>query len=299
MASAASAACVPVEGDRITARDLASGNAAFSAVPPDSAIGYAPTPGARRIFSIGELNRLAKAHHLAAATPAEICFERPTEALNPDTLRAAMTSTLEATPHLSGAHLEIVAYSRFPAPKGQMEFPRAGLGSPPTLQPEAPVLWKGYILYGGARRFPIWARVRVAISRKRLIAVEGLRGGEIIHPAQVRVEDYKGFPFTAVAVSSLEQLTGRVLRRSIAAGSPVWLNLLEDEKDIKRGDVVQVNVERGAARIKLEARAESAGHKGQTIMVRNPNNGKNFTARIEGKGQVLVPDTQAPKGKVE
>lgn len=296
-ASLAIAACVPVDGDRITGKELAAGNPSFSALPPAVVIGYAPSPGSRRIFSIGELSRLAKFHRLTLEIPLEICFERPVEALNPVTLHAAMTSTLQATPNFAGAHLEIVDYSRFAAPTGQAQFPRQGLGSPPALQPAAPVLWKGYILYGGSRRFAIWARVKLLVSRKRLIAVEALRAGQAIDPAHVRLEDYNGFPVIDQAASSPDQIAGRVLRRSIAAGSPVWANLLEDEKEVKRGDVVQVNVESGSAKIKLEGRAESAGHKGQTVTVRNPGNGKNFTARVEGKGQVKVSDPQ--KGRSE
>lgn len=297
LACLANAACVPVEGDRITGQELVIGNPSFSALPRDAVIGYAPSPGARRIFSIGELNRLAKAHRMTAEIAAEICFERPIEPLDPQILHAAMTSTLQATPYLAGASLQIVDYSRFAAPKGQALFPKPGLGSPPTLQPAAPVLWKGYVLYGGARRFAIWARVKLVVGGKRVIAVEALRAGEAIDPAHVRLEEYTGFPVAAETASSLEQVTGRVLRRSIAAGSPVWANLLEDEKEVKRGDVVQVAVESGAARIQLEGRAESAGHKGQTVTVRNPGNGKNFSARVESKGQVKVSDPL--KGKTE
>lgn len=57
---------------------------------------------------------------------------------------------------------------------------------------------------------------------------------------------------------------------------------------VLRGDKVQVNVWSGAVLLQFEAEAESTGRAGETVMIRNPENGRRFAARVEEKGKVLV-----------
>jgi hypothetical protein len=59
--AAVSARCLPVTGDRILGADLASANAKFAALPVSLQLGYAPAPGARRVFTSIELQRIARA----------------------------------------------------------------------------------------------------------------------------------------------------------------------------------------------------------------------------------------------
>jgi flagella basal body P-ring formation protein FlgA len=64
--------------------------------------------------------------------------------------------------------------------------------------------------------------------------------------------------------------------------------MLEAPNDVERGQTVAVEVHSGGAVVKAEAKAESAGHRGETIPVRNITSGTLFRAEIEGKGRVLV-----------
>jgi hypothetical protein len=58
--------------------------------------------------------------------------------------------------------------------------------------------------------------------------------------------------------------------------------------EVERGDQVAVQVQSGAARLAFEAKAESSGHTGDSVQVRNPENGRLFQAKVEGKGKVVV-----------
>ena len=62
-------------------------------------------------------------------------------------------------------------------------------------------------------------------------------------------------------------------------------------KEVERGDLVQVEVRSGAALLKLEGRAESAGRHGEPIKVHTLVNGKSFSARVAGKDRVVVAAT--------
>jgi flagella basal body P-ring formation protein FlgA len=279
-----SGACLSVEGDRILARDLARANEAFSALPGETPLGYGPAPGARRIFRPAELKRLATRHQIPLETSKAICFERRVEPLTRERLLAAMQASLGRP----NARIEILECSRYPAPKGEVEFPRSGLTRPPVLEPQKPVLWHGRVRYAGNRNFRIWARVRISVPGERVVAGEDLRAGRRIERGQVGMENYEGFPFEDTVARSLDQVVGRVARRSINAGSPMWLRWLEQPKEVARGDIVRVVVRSGAARIEFDGRAEADGRFGETIQVRNLTSGKNFRARVDGRGQVLV-----------
>jgi flagella basal body P-ring formation protein FlgA len=58
--------------------------------------------------------------------------------------------------------------------------------------------------------------------------------------------------------------------------------------DVERGDRVEVEVKVGAAILDFAATAESSGRTGDSIMVKNPDNGRTFQAKIQDKGHVLV-----------
>lgn len=57
---------------------------------------------------------------------------------------------------------------------------------------------------------------------------------------------------------------------------------------VKRGDKVTVTVISGDVVLRLDSVAESGGRPGDTIVVRNPENGNRFAARVEDLGKVIV-----------
>ncbi|HLH42393.1 MAG TPA: flagella basal body P-ring formation protein FlgA [Bryobacteraceae bacterium] len=57
---------------------------------------------------------------------------------------------------------------------------------------------------------------------------------------------------------------------------------------VLRGDKVQVTVWSGAVLLRFDAQAESTARPGETVIVRNPENGRRFVARVEEKGKVFV-----------
>ena len=58
--------------------------------------------------------------------------------------------------------------------------------------------------------------------------------------------------------------------------------------DVERGDLVAVEVKVGGAILDFEATAESSGRAGDSILIKNPDNGRSFQAKIQDKGHVLV-----------
>lgn len=278
-ALSARAACIAVAGDRVTARDLAQSAREFSTLPADTDLGYAPVPGARRFYHAPELHRLALRYNLAAESTSEVCVERAMEPLAPERVIDAMRQAL-GTPE---ARIEIVELSRYPVPRGDLEFTRSGL--PPGGA--TAVLWRGFVRYGSQHRFAIWARVKVTVRSTRIVATQNLPPGRRIEASQVRAEPTETFPSNQPA-PSLDQVLGRVPRRSITAGALLTQNLLDAPKEVERGEVVAVEVHSGGARLSLEGRAQASGRRGDAIPIRNLATGKSFSARVAGKNRVVL-----------
>jgi hypothetical protein len=59
-------------------------------------------------------------------------------------------------------------------------------------------------------------------------------------------------------------------------------------RDVERGERVSVEVSAGNARLTFEAEAASAGRAGDSVLVKNPENGRLFQAKVQGKGKVAV-----------
>jgi len=275
----AAEACIAIAAERVTAGDLAQTAAAFSSLPRDTDLGYAPVPGARRYYHAAELRRLTLRYNLAADSATEICIERAMEPLMPERVIEAMRRAL-GNPE---ARVEIVELSRYPVPRGDIEFTRASLPSGVT----APVLWRGFVRYSSQRRFAIWARAKVTVRSTRIVAIQNLPAGLRIEASQVRVEPAETFPSTQPA-PSLDQVLALVPRRSITAGAVLTQNLLDTPREVERGDVVAVEVHSGGARLSLEGRAQNSGRRGDAIPIRNLDSGKSFSARVSGKDRVVL-----------
>jgi flagella basal body P-ring formation protein FlgA len=167
-------------------------------------------------------------------------------------------------------------------------FPRTGLQLPAASDPQAEVTWRGYVIYGNNRRFSISARARISTTTTRVVAVADLSTGAAVREDQVRLESFDTFALDDRPARNLEEVVGSVPRALIRAGATVLRNQLSRAPEVARGDVVKVEVTAGSAHLSLEGRAQTDGVTGKTILVKNLSSGKDFRARVIGKGKVSV-----------
>lgn len=275
--------CHLVDSGKILGRDLAAALPAFAGVPAEVEIGFAPIPGARRIFQVPDLARLASRYGVETGPLAPLCFERSLSPLVPAAIETAMRKELQVAD--ADLRIEIIEFSLRPTPAGEVVFPRAGLGEPSARQDVA--IWHGYLV-SKEGRFPIWARVRIAMKIVQVVAAVNLKHGDLIGPEQVRLEEINAFPRLRHAASSLDVVVGRLARHQIAAGTPVMAQALDEPNAVQKGDSVEVEIHSGRMVLKLSGLAESAGRRGDVIAIRNLENGKVFRGRVRDKQQVIV-----------
>ncbi len=273
-------ACHPVQSDKIHGRDLSAWIPGFEALSPDEEFGYAPNPGQQRTFRLGEVRRIAIAHHIDVMPDQGVCFTWPTEVPSRDSIVSAMEKSLAN----SKATVELTQQSLHPAPPGEVVFPINGLSGVSA----EPVVWHGYVQYGNNKRFSIWARARIRVSETRVKTIDNLTPGQPIAADQVRTEFYEGPMTRDAAPSEISSVIGMVPRNNIPENTFLTNGLLTTPQDVERGDQVQVIVQTAGARIEAQGIAESGGKRGSVIIVRNAKSGRTFRARISDKGQVLV-----------
>jgi flagella basal body P-ring formation protein FlgA len=276
--------CWEAGGSEIRGRDLAAALPALNSLPPDVFVGNMPLPGSKRIFHSSELASLAMRYSIPPAALEEVCFAWHMQPLARDAAVAAMRASLP----VPDARIELMETSAYAVPRGTLEFPLSALSKPASTVQTGPVLWRGDILYGGGLRFAVWARVRIAVACNQVTAVENLNPGVPIQPRQLRIQPAECFPDSDPSAMDPGQLVGLVPRRPISAGSPVRASLVAPPNDVNRGDLIEVEVESGAARLVLTARAETGGRSGDVILVQNPSSHRTFQARISGREHAVV-----------
>lgn len=277
--------CEIVSNDRIFGADLAKAVPAFRGkIPGDAVIGYSPVPGARRVLATAELLRIGSPYGVEVAPDTHACFEWSLQPLTADVVRAAIHESLQSP----DSRIEVLAVSREQAPAGKLTFPLSGLLASTLTGPDTPVTWRGEVQYGGSRQFSVWARVKISATMTRVTATELILPGQTVTPDKVRLETYDDFPLRNDIARNLDEVIGRMPRRALRAGLPLFRADLIEPFQVQRGDTVEVTAIAGATQLHMPAVAETPGRQGDTITLRNPHSGKVFRARIEGKDRVLV-----------
>lgn len=275
---ATAAGCLPIVSDRILGRDLALADPRFSALPSTLVLGWTPAPGAKRTFTSDELSRVLKANHLEAGSPEELCFEVPVHDLDATEALARMRQALP------NADVKIVELSKTPVPPGTLEFPLSALEAAAGGHAETR-LWRGFVRYSETKRAPVWARVTISQTVMAVVAARDLPANTAIEATALRLE--KRTVSVQGLAGRLEEVAGFIPRRAIRSGEPVPLSLLEKAPDVRRGELVTVEVRSGSALLRLSAVAERDAHSGQILELRNPSNGKTFQARLDGPRAVI------------
>jgi flagella basal body P-ring formation protein FlgA len=282
--TAQSGACEVIANDRIFAEDLTKALPVFGKMPGDVVVAYSPAPGTRRVFQSSELRRVGAPYGVTVPPDAEACFEWRLQTITDDVVRAAIRESLQSP----DAHVDVLAISRNQAPAGKVSFPLSGLLASTLSGPDTPVTWRGDVLYHGSRKFSVWARVKVSATMTRVVATQLIMPGQTVAAGQVRIETYDDFPLRNDIARNLEDVVGRMSRRALRIGLPVFRADLIEPFQVQRGDLVDVTAISGTAQLRMPAVSEAQGRQGDIITLKNARSGKTFRARIEGKDKALV-----------
>ena len=273
-------------------RDLLPAAPALQPLDPNLVLGYSPAPGMTRVVRRIELASWMRNKGLTpdvASLPASVCLERATALLSAPQIRDALAAAIHnASGDGQAIDIEVVDFSRFPLPPSILEFPLSGLSRPSPARPDAPVLWVGRAAFDGGRHVTVWATVLLRERRRVLVAATPIPARQEIAPDATRLEERPVFPYPALPALLPAEAVGKVLRRSVAAGDVITPDLLLELPAVRRGEQTSVTVQDGAIRILFDAKADSAGARGDAIVLVNPSSGRKFQGTIVERRQVLV-----------
>jgi len=280
-------ACTAIEGERILARDLAREVPAFSVIEPGTDLGPSPSPGVKRVLSRTHLLRLISTQGKGfASMPESLCVERALTQLGSDAVEGALrNSAREIFPNRE-VRLEVLDYSRYPLPLGNLRFQRQGVlgGSGGFI--DAAILWRGSLLTGSGRSIPIWARAKFLVERSCWrVRVPHAAGDQPVGDQFERIELWVN-PFSAAADCVDPNQKNVRLRRTLHQDQLLVRSDLTVAPPVRRGAKVQASVTVASARISVDAIAEMDGTPGQSIFVKRE--GRRLRARVVSAGAVEI-----------
>jgi len=284
--AAACAACHSIEGTHLRASDLSRVYADFAAAPQQETLGLAPSPGSRRIVTTRDLALAARRWGIEPRKEwAEACFESKTTALDVDQVTRALHGRLRELAGIAvEVKMEVIDQSRFRVPPGAIEFPGLSAAVLTPDRADGSRLVRGVIRYGERRSFPIWVRVKIRAEQQVPVAVRELAPGTVLAESDVAWE-----PRTNTgAVAKPQEIVGRSARRRIAAGQVIAARNLGVPPAVQSGEMVEVEVRAGLAKLRLTSQAETGGRTGERILMRNQSTGRKYSAEVVGPGKAVV-----------
>ena len=137
---------------------------------------------------------------------------------------------------------------------------------------------------------PRWVgniQINVSAKRSHLAATRALQAGLTIEATEFVVVESDWSALPEDVLTEPDQVLGRKLVRSIAAGTPLTLNLLRQTSVIKLGDRVRVQLSGSNFVVAGEGQALQAGAVGEQIRIKM-GSGQSVSATVVRQGLVEV-----------
>ena len=271
--------CLTVDGEWITARDVAGRAPRYAVLDPALRLVRAPYPGARRVIGPAGLPPVEG----DLMTP--FCVERRLATLTRDVFAEALRRALKED---TGIHFELVEYDHTMVASGRLEFLPQALPPPVFGRADEPVLWRGKLFYAEARSVPVWVRVRLWIAGEVCLLRRDVARGEDLTVDDCRLGETKYPPFAPAPLRDMAALERTVAARRLNANEPIYQALVVPKPDVEAGKPVDLKVVNGGAQLRFQAKAASSGRRGESVAVTNPANGKRMEGKVMGQGAVEV-----------
>jgi flagellar basal body P-ring formation protein FlgA len=144
------------------------------------------------------------------------------------------------------------------------------------------------IIAGAGRNKNIQVPFRVFTKRKLFVLTINGKKDQVIRKGDLSIrETYmngKGYEYP----SSVEDLTGKVLKRDIPASTVITYQMVEDSIAVQRGDIVDIIAESKKILVSAKGKIIDKGRMGDTVRVKNISSGKEILGRVVAHNTVAV-----------
>jgi flagellar basal body P-ring formation protein FlgA len=284
-----------VQSDSIVLKDIADLQGTDSAQIEklaQTALGAAPHPGL--VSALSRYQILARVQEAQSPTP-EIRFSgaevvqirvqsRPVES---EEISQIIIGYLARTASWKESEIEIQSIERT---QGIELTPNMHL----RISSRLPITGRGKIIFpieivqGSQTVRNFWVSARIRINAGILTATKPIRPGRVINPEDIVLSAANIDDLRHTYFSKADEVVGKISERNFSPGDPLTREELSDPLLIKRGDAIQLRLERSGLVITAQGRAEQDGRLGQIIRVRNLEFSTLLSAQVTGQAEAKV-----------
>jgi flagella basal body P-ring formation protein FlgA len=133
-----------------------------------------------------------------------------------------------------------------------------------------------------------WATVSIEASAQAVAAVRPLARNQLVSAGDVTLQAVDAHALPAGAITRSADVTGKRLKRAVAAGTLLSTEMVERPPLVKRGDVVTILYESGGLRVTALGIVRQEGGEGERIHVQNADSHKAVYAHVVDSRTVRV-----------
>jgi flagella basal body P-ring formation protein FlgA len=261
----------------------------------DARLGPGPEPGGRIIVEASQLNAIARRYGVAwqsISTSDRAVLEWPGRPLRREEAIEAVRLAVTAAGAPDDCDIELPAFSPPVVPfdttavptVSQLDYDRRSGRFTAILS----ITGEGMNPINSRISGQVLELMDVAVAATRLLPETVLRTGDV-KMARVRAALVQG-----EVARGIDQVIGMELRRPVPAGQPLRAADMMRPPMVRRGAVVQVQLQVGGLSVNGQAVAVEAGAEGDRIRVQNMSSRALLMAQVIGSGLVRVmPDVPA------
>ncbi|MGE0527348.1 MAG: flagellar basal body P-ring formation chaperone FlgA [Bdellovibrionales bacterium] len=250
-------------------------------------VSRAPAPGERQQLSKAIFMRLLKpivheerqrGSRIRLLLPNEIVVDTLKRQMMPESVTRELIEAWsplcsECQLEVDGLSLPKVSQVKDWTLKLKPELPRGSFSVPVTL-----------IREDGAS-VPAWVSGRLITKRRVPVAKRVLAAQERIQ-AQDFTWELRDTTLSFDGIPTAEELIGKRVRQGLRADAILWRSLLEKEKAIQRGELVQVKSGDEDWEVSLNVIAQQDAYVGDVVSLRNPKTNSVLMGQVVARGEV-------------
>lgn len=157
--------------------------------------------------------------------------------------------------------------------KVKAELPRGSFSVPVELVRE-----------NGAH-LPAWISGRLVAKRKVPVARRLMNIGERLQSEDVSWE-FRDIAFSYDGIPTADEIPSLHLRQGMRAGDILWSRMLEKDRAVRRGEMVQIKSRSGIWEVSLNVVAQQDAYVGDVVNLKNPKTGAMLMGEVVGQGEV-------------
>ena len=134
----------------------------------------------------------------------------------------------------------------------------------------------------------LYVPVTVEASVKTVALRHSLPKGTVLKASDLLLQLQPAHSLRGEYIARIEAASGKLLRRDLRSGTPIYINMLAVPDAIKRGQATQLLAEMNNIEVKMQGTALASGAIGEVIAVRNDSSGKTVEGIVMMDGSVRI-----------